>query len=226
MLELLDQIARLILMGFFAVFTVFSYRNYLKVKEKGLEVSSKYFLAITFFFFVSFINFFQAEINIHFHYYPDPTYYFPLIIINIPIPLNSLIFLFIFLTSLIPLVYVIEKHFQKWNYPYAAILGLICEVVLIVTIFVPLLFPFSLVFVLSSLLFILAIFLSLYAKIARRATGLIKKTTYLLIFGWVLFLITLIVPISPDPTLDGFIDHVIQIFASSLIYWGIMKTKE
>jgi hypothetical protein len=226
MYQEIDTILRIILMGFFLVFTIRSFMNFKDAKDNELDVSAKYFLSMSIFFLISLINYIQAEINLQFHVFPNIEYPIPLGTPPLMMPLTTVMFFLFFVPSVLPVIYVNEIYFQKWKNPYVTVLGIVSFMILFITITIPAFTLILLVISLITMVLMFLIFLSLYIKMAIKSTGTLKKSASMMIIGWLSLLFSLLVPLPFDPAIQPIFNHSIAIFASICLYFGIKLSSE
>lgn len=221
MYQEIDTVLRFILMGFFLLFTIISFLNFKKAKGEQLNVSSKYFLSMSIFFLISLINYIQAEINLQFQVLPTIQYTIPLGSPPLVMPFTTVMFILFFIPSVLPVIYVNERYFQKWEKPYITFLGLISFVLLIITILSPQLTLITLAIGLTSMILMFLIFLSLYIKMAVKSTGMLRTSASMMIAGWILLLISLLIPLPLDILIQSIFNHSIAIVGTILLFIGI-----
>lgn len=226
MYEEIDLVLRFILMCFFFIFTVISLLNYKRTKEKGLEVSSKYFLAMSFFFALSLFNYIQGEINIHAPFYPDMTYDIPFSSPPLQIQFATVIGMIIFIPSFLPLVFVNEKFFQKWKRPYVTIIGIGNWILILMTVLSPAIYLITFTIALIWIIVTLILFISLYVRMAIKASGILRRSAIMMIIGWILQIIAIVFPIPLAPSYDQVFARIIAIVGACCLFYGIKISSE
>lgn len=226
MYQSIDLILRIILMSFFTIFFLLSLFNYRKVKAQDLKVSARYFLACAFLFLMSLLNYIQAEINVHTQFYPDLewTVYFGLF--PLYLPFNTVIFFIIFIPSILPLVYVIEIHFQKWERPYLTVVAVVSFFLFILALVVPAMTVINLFIAIVVLGLVLTLFTSLYVKMAIRAKGKLRASAILIVSGLIIQLVSLLLPMPKVITYEPIISHTIAIIGNICLFIGMILTSE
>ncbi len=226
MYQLIDTIFRFVLMGFFSLFMIISFLNFKKAKDNELKVSAKYFLAMAIFFLASLVNYIQSEINLQFHIYPDIDFEITLASPPLLMAFTSIMFILIFIPSVLPVIYVIEKYFQKWEKPYVTLLGTITLLILIITIIFPVLTLVTLIISLISMTLMFILFLSLNIRMFIKSAGLLRKSAALMITGWILQLIALLLPMPPMPTFEPILAHTIALVGTIILFYGMKISSE
>jgi len=227
---LIDFILRLILIGFFALFLIQSISNYNKAKEKGESKAKDYYLAYILFFAFSLINFIQTEIDLQYtnifqeSIYPD----FGITTQLGDMPTKTIIFIALFIPSMIPIMFIIENRIFNLKKPYLTIIAIVLLSLLIITIFFPIIAYITIVPIIFGLLIMILSIISIYVKLVLISQDEVRKAATFSLFGWILIalgiliiggVIFLIYP-SADESQVGILTHSISIIGVIFIFYG------
>ena len=230
MLDIIDFILRIVLMGFFALFLEQSILNYNNAKKKGENQAKTYYLAYIIFFALNLINFIQTEIDIQYtniegeSIFPD----LGLMAQFGDIPTKTIIFGFILIPSLIPIIYIIEKRMLQFKKPYLTMTGVIITFLVLLTFSIPSIAPFTMPVFAIGLVVLIFSFIFFYIKLVIISDGEVRKSATFSLTGWILlvlgFLVVGAVIFIIDPnaniSLVGILTHTISIIGLILIFYG------
>jgi len=221
--EILDKILRYVLMSFCLFFFIYLLLIYNKAKKAKMELKAKFQLTFSIFFLTFFINYLQTEIILieKIINYPDiiPDNF---VVLNLFHPADGDLFLLvIFLSGVIPLIYVLEKYMIKKKLIITT-LGLIGFIFCIVGVFysneivLNLIIPYEYVILILISLFVIIF----YLQIAIKSKAELRLTGLLISIGFLLQLIGLF--ITSNSNIFG---HILDISGMILIFIGVLKIK-